>query len=322
MPTLVPWSLVSELGAPPTAELPPPPRARSIEAVDPAIWQQAHAWTRLVGDAAMQRGDVWHAARRPVSEAPLMGAGFMRVPNGLETPFPREDGFLFGFCVFAAPAPEARPRFLPNLLVGEREFPLLVLPTEYTSHMPSGRPADPTDSSGTVKGTATCWARPKPGGPNPMGLLGDGILTAGHVAMTVTAVRGMTPRNVYSVVGFAIDAAVMGPDPAPATATLLAIGPSAVGASVDVYTQSGSFARATVLLDFQPSGYFGKNCPHRAIIDRGFTPGDSGSLARDSWAGDGIGIYIGDAHSPGGLVHGACQLLEQVTREFDIDLFL
>lgn len=140
--------------------------------------------------------------------------------------------------------------------------------------------------------------------------------------MTVSAVAGMTQGSVYSVAGFAIDAAVMGPDPAPAATPLLAVGPSVVGASVDVYTQAGGFAPATVLLDFQPSGYFGKNCPHRAIIDRRFAPGDSGSLARDSLAGEGIGIYIGNVHPAGGPTQGACQLLEQVTTEFDIDLFL
>jgi hypothetical protein len=151
---------------------------------------------------------------------------------------------------------------------------------------------------------------------------GDGILTAGHVAMTISAVAGMTPGNVYSVAGFAIDAAVMGPAPAPATARPLAIGPSVVGALVDVHTLGGGSTPATVLLDFQPTTYFGKNCPHRAIIDRGFARGDSGSLARDSGGGDGIGIYIGDVHPPGGSTRGACQLLEQATKEFDIDLFL
>jgi len=322
MPTLVPWRIVSELGAPPITGFPLPPSARSIEAVEPAVWQRAHSWTRLIGEAAMQRDDVWQAARRPVSEAPLMGAGFVRAPQELETPFPMAEGFLFGFCVFAAPEQRAQPGFLPPLRVGEALFPLLVLPAEYAPRMPPGGPADPTDGWGTAQGTAACWARPKAAVPNPMGLSGDGILTAGHVAMTVSAVAGMTPGNVYAVAGFAIDAAVMGPAPAPATAAPLAIGPSVVGASVDVYTQGGGFAPATVLLDFQPSGYFGKNCPHRAIIDRGFAPGDSGSLARDSRVGDGIGIYIGDVHPAGGPTQGACQLLEQVTMEFGIDLFL
>jgi hypothetical protein len=251
-----------------------------------------------------------------------MGAGFVPVPKELETPFPKADGFLFGFCVFAYPGNGSQLSFLPEIRVGEAKFPLVVLPAEYTPSMPPGGPADPTDRSGAAQGTAACWARPKPGGSNPMHFSGDGILTAGHVAMTISALAGMTPKNAYSVAGFAIDAAVMGPDPVPASAKPLAIGPSVVGGSVDVHTLGGSFTPATVLLDFQPSTYFGKNCPHRAIIDRAFASGDSGSLARDSGGGDGIGIYIGNVHPPGGSTYGACQLLEQVTMEFDIDVFL
>jgi hypothetical protein len=322
MPTLVPWKIVAELGEPPIAGLPPAPLARNIETVERAVWQRAYSWTRLIGEAALKRDDVWQAARRPIPETPLMGAGFVRVPEELETTFATVDGYLFGFCVFATPAQRARPSFLPPLHLEGARFPVLVLPAEYTPHVPPGGPPDPTDRSGTAQGAAACWARPQAGGPNPMGLSGDGILTAGHVAMTVSAIAGMTPGRVYSVAGFAIDAAVMGPALAPAAAVPLAIGPSVVGASVHVYTQGGSFAPATVLLDFQPSGYFGKNCPHRAIIDRGFAPGDSGSLARDSSSGDGIGIYLGDVHPAGVPTQGACQLLEQVTTEFGIDLFL
>lgn len=321
MPTSVPWGIVPGLGAPP-AGLPLPPPARAVEGAEPGTWQRAHAWTRMIGEAAMLRGDVWQAAQRQVSEAPLMGAGFARVPEGLEAPVPAEYGFLFGFCVFTAPGHEARPGFLPPLRVGEALFPLLVVPAQYAPRMPRGGPADPTDSLGVAQGTAACWARAKPGGPNPMGLTGDGIPTAGHVAMTISAVAGMTPGVVHAVSGFAIDAAVMCPAPAPSSASALAVGPSVVGASVDVYTLAGGFTPATVLLDFQPAGYFGKNCPHRAIIDRGFVPGDSGSLARDSQTGDGIGIYIGDVHPAGAPTQGACQLLGQVTAEFDIDLFL
>jgi len=322
MPTLVPWELVLKLGDPPRERLPEPPSLRRIDSVEPAIWQRAHLWTRSIGDAAAQRHDVWEAARRPVSEAPLMGAGFVRVPPALYCPFPKADDFIFGFCVFADPKRAGEPAFLPPLNVADEYFPLLVLPAGYTPHMPPLGPPDPTDSTGIVRGTAACWARAKPGGPNPTGLSGDGILTAGHVAMSVSAVPGMTPGAVHAVAGFAIDAAVLAPETAPSQALKLAIGPSVVGASVDVYTQSGGFTSATVLLDFQPTGYFGKNCPHRAIIDLGFAPGDSGSLVRDSQAGDGIGIYIGDVHPPGGPVQGACQLLEQVTAEFGIDLFL
>lgn len=139
MSTLVPWGIVPKLDAQP-AGLPPPPLVRSVAGVESGVWQRAHAWTRLIGEAAMQRGDVWQAARRPVSEAPLMGAGFVRVPNGLEVPVPTADGFLFGFCVFAAPGQGARPAFLPPLRVGEVSFPLLVLPAEYAPRMPFGGP--------------------------------------------------------------------------------------------------------------------------------------------------------------------------------------
>src|SRR4051794_2316286 len=98
MTVSVPWGLVQELGMPPDGPALPPTRA--VQGVDSGTWLRAYTWTRLMADAAILRSDVWQAAKRPVFEAPLMGAGFVRVPDGLDLPFPRQDGFTFGFCIF------------------------------------------------------------------------------------------------------------------------------------------------------------------------------------------------------------------------------
>jgi hypothetical protein len=204
-------------------------------------------------------------------------------------------------------------------LAGET-IPVLRLPAEFHRHQPAGGPPDPF---GARTGTAACWAEPTPGGPNPTKLPGSGILTAAHVAIAPSAVSPMTPSSPYAVVGYAIDAAVLYPQPKSATALPLAVRSAvAVGSHVDIYARAGGSAAATVLLTFQSSIYVGVLCPHRMIIDASFAPGDSGALVKDAGTGEAVGVYTGEIVPTGGTPRGVCQIMQQVVTELAIDLYL
>jgi hypothetical protein len=239
------------------------------------------------------------------------------MPSG----FPTKDGFCFGLCLFPSASGGAQPEIIdPPLVVGTFKFPILRLPSEFTRHQPPGGPPDPT---GAKNGTGACWAEPTPGGGNPTVLPGAGILTAAHVALKPAPVTPMTPASPYAVVGYAIDAAVLYPEPLPDNATRLPVSAAAaVGSNVDVYPRAGGSATATILLTFQPSLYIGFLCPHRMIIDTSFVPGDSGSLVRDSSSNDAVGLYIGEIITPGGTARGACQIMQQVVTELALDLYI
>jgi hypothetical protein len=258
---------------------------------------------------------------RPFPDYFWMAAGFVSIPQSLTMPswVKTKDNFCFGLCLFP-PNSGKPPQLLEPLTVGDLKFPVISLPAEYIRHQPAGGPPDP---HGAKNGTAACWAQPDPLGSNPTGLPGAGILTAAHVAIDATPVVPMTPGTPYAVVGYAIDAAVLHPEPLPTSATPLPVSSAAaVGSHVDVFPSSVATATATILLTFQPSTYVGYLCPHRMIIDVSFSPGDSGALVKDQTTQDAVGLYIGEIVTPGGTTRGACQIMEQVVTEFAIKLYL
>ena len=134
----------------------------------------------------------------------------------------------------------------------------------------------------------------------------------------------MTPgTQPYAVIGYAIDAAVLYPEPLPQNPTPLNVCPAVVvGTNVDVYPRAGGHTAATILTVFQPSTYVGVLSPHRAMIDTFFSHGDSGSLVRDQANNDAVGLYIGKTTPPGGTAQGVCQIMQQVVKELAIDLYL
>jgi hypothetical protein len=133
----------------------------------------------------------------------------------------------------------------------------------------------------------------------------------------------MTPSSPYGVEGYAIDAIVLYPESRPRHAKLLSVSPAAaVGSHVDVFPQPGPLSvPATIILTFQPSVYTGFLCPHRMILDRSFCAGDSGSLVTDQNTKDAVGLYVGELIT-NGTAYGACQIMQQVTTELAIDLYL
>jgi hypothetical protein len=317
IPTEVPWYLV-----PPRVAQPPEVEAAASTLPDERR-RNAFLWTTAIVDHAIVRPDLQRLSARPNPDYPWMAAGFVPIPPGFSMPswVKTGDGFFFGLCLLPPARQDASPEIIePPLAVGSFKFPILRLPSQFARHQPPGGPPDPT---GARTGTAACWAQPTPGGANPTALPGSGILTAAHVALKPSAVTPMTPPSPYAVVGYAIDAAVLYPEPLPASPTRLPVSPApAVGSNVDVYPRAGGSTTATILLTFQPSRYVGFLCPHRMIIDVSFVAGDSGSLVRDQSSRDAVGLYIGEIVTPGGTARGACQIMQQVVTELALDLYI
>jgi hypothetical protein len=252
-----------------------------------------------------------------------MAAGFVPVPTDIDmlSVVQTKNGFFFGLCLLPASVPGQAPGFVRFLTIGNWQCPVIQLPAHLSRHLPAtvGAPPDPY---GVNTGTAACWAQPTPGASNPTGLPGVGILTAAHVAVDWTAFSPMTPGSPYGVVGYAIDAVVLYPESLPGHATQLKVRPAvAVGSNVEVFPQAGGSMAATILLTFQPSAYIGFLCPHRMIIDTSFSAGDSGSLVKDQTTNHAVGLYLGEIIT-NGVRGGACQIMQQVTTEFAIDLYL
>jgi hypothetical protein len=317
----VPWNLVPPSGMQPT----PSPQVEAAASTLPdEQLRNTFLWTTAIVDHAIERSDLQRLSARPNPDYPWMAAGFVPIPPGFPMPnwVPTRDDFFFGLCLLPPAAQDAYPEIIePPLVVGSFKFPILRLPSQFERHQPPGGPPDPT---GAKIGTGACWAQPTPGGANPTALPGSGILTAAHVPLALpSAVTPMTPPTPYAVVGYAIDAAVLYPEPLPASRTRLPVSPApAVGSNVDVYPRAGGWTTATILLTFQPSRYVGFLCPHRIIIDLSFVPGDSGSLVRDHSSSDAVGLYIGEIITPGGTARGACQIMQQVVTELALDLYI
>jgi hypothetical protein len=178
-------------------------------------------------DVAVTQPNLRQLIARPLPDYFLMAAGFVPVPEDIEKPIwvETQDGFFFGLCLFSEilPGESGSGEFVEPLMVGSTPFPVLRLPAEYTRQLPAGGPPDP---HGANTGTAACWAQPTPGGSNPTGLPGVGILTAAHVAVEWTPVSPMTPSAPYGVEGYAIDAVVLHSTTLPRSAKLLNVIPT------------------------------------------------------------------------------------------------
>lgn len=313
MPVEVPWELVPDTDPSSTPQA--LDRASSIEDMRA---RRAFLWTTALVDEASQHADLWRAGHRPPQDLPWMAAGFVPLPTNLTAPVgtKSERGFVFGLCLIPSLSGGSQaPSFVRFLAVSGIKFPVFRLPGSLNRHLP-------THPTGPRSGTAACWATPTPGGKNPTGLPGSGVLTAAHVAVASAPVSGMIPATPYGVIGYAIDAIVMYPDAYPAHASRLRVRRAAtVGTNVDVHLKSGTRS-ATILLTFQPSAYVGFPCPHRMIIDQSFVPGDSGALVTDPGSTDAMGLYIGVVTAASGSIRGVCQLMEQVTTELALDLYL
>jgi hypothetical protein len=118
-----------------------------------------------------------------------------------------------------------------------------------------------------------------------------------------------------------IDAAVLDgrTAPIPATAKQIPLYPAvAPGTNVTVCGAHTQFS-ADVLRVMDDPSYFGNMVAHRAVLDQYGVHGDSGALVREATSQDAVGLYIGKI--PGPPAEGLVQLMRQVTKYFDVDLF-
>jgi hypothetical protein len=135
------------------------------------------------------------------------------------------------------------------------------------------------------------------------------------------AVVGLAPPNPHAVIGYAIDAVVLAPEPIPDDATQLPIRVAAPG-NVFVHLQS-AVQTATVLQVFAPSHYVGLLFPHRMVTDTAFAPGDSGALVVDQINQHAVGIYIGETRDvTTNAKVGVCQIITQVVDQLGLNLFI
>jgi hypothetical protein len=310
----VPWNLVP-------ASLPESTddARRKAETIPNELHRRTFLWTTAIVDEALKDARLTTAAARRFPDFSWISAGFIPVQTNEAAPYTTiEDGYVFGLCLLPSEPAASAATFGP-LLVSGLPFSVIVKRSELERH----QRATLTHPSGVNTGTAACWARPSSNVASPINLTGDGILTAAHVAVNYVAATPMNPPNVYGAIGFSIDAAVLAPDSVPSSASQLNIQSAiVVGTNVDIHLKSG-LQSATILLTSQPSPYFGVLMPHRMAIDQNFSAGDSGALVTNSGGQDAAGIYIGAAHpTPPGTIRGACQIMEQVTRELAIDLYL
>jgi hypothetical protein len=197
-------------------------------------------------------------------------------------------------------------------------------PDEKGAFVRQHAPAHPAGAA-----TSACYVKPIAGKRFYGPLWSDGILIARHVlggsavmGTHVTMVSGGSlPVADIDSGSSNIDAAVLdaGAGAIPAGTVLRPIYPAiAPGLTVDVAGSHTTFT-ATVLRVMDDSKYFGNTVAHRAFLDKHGVSGDSGALVTGQATGDAIGLYI--AQVPGPPDEGLVQLMRQVTKYFDVELY-
>lgn len=191
-------------------------------------------------------------------------------------------------------------------------FPVVCEPRRIVEHAPP----NPAGAA-----TSACYARPR-----ASAAWSEGIVTARHVLTGIGAAVGTAiPMSGGGSMPIAdidpattIDAAILdgGAGTIPAAASRLRVGRAAPGSTVAVRGARTRFS-PNVLRVMDDSRYFGNMVAHRTFLDAHGRRGDSGALV--TRGSDGVGIYMGD--TGGSPAEGLVQLLRQVTRYFDIDLY-
>jgi hypothetical protein len=179
--------------------------------------------------------------------------------------------------------------------------------------------------------TSACYVRPRPGKHYYNGVLWtEGILTARHVLVPTATAPGTqvtmasTPPTQTTVADIdaatTIDAVILdsGVNSIPQNAMPLSlVSAVAPGLQVTVHGAQTQFT-ADILRVMDDPVYFGNMVAHRAFIDAYGSRGDSGALASGPNR-EAVGIYIG---KDGGPREGLLQLMRQVTKYFEVDLYL
>jgi hypothetical protein len=176
--------------------------------------------------------------------------------------------------------------------------------------------------------TSTCFVKPLIGKRFYGAIWSEGILIARHVlgpTPAAGALVNMQTGPALPVVDIdsatTIDAAVLdlGAGHMSTGAKRIPIYPAvAPGTNVTVYGISGHF-RADVLRVMDDPKYFGNMVAHRAFLDQFGQYGDSGALVREANSQEAVGVYIGQTKGP--PAEGVVQLMRQVTKYFEVDLY-
>jgi hypothetical protein len=317
MPTDLPWGLVPQ-NDPTTV---PRQILESANAL-PEPRRRAFLWTVAISDALLSQSEYVADALRLPPDGFMMAAGFVPTPTDLAAPKNPGD-FFFGACLYPDPSLSTERKFATALVASGQSFQVLIAPSYFVRHKSKSSPPHPCVPPAPIpRGTAACWARPKPGVRSPINLHGDGVLTAAHVGVSLPgAVTGLAPPNPHAVIGYAIDAVVLAPEPIPDDAAQLPIMVAAPG-NVFVYLRS-AVQPATVLQVFAPSSCVGLLMPHRMVTDTAFAPGDSGALVVDQMNQHATGLYIGETRDvTTNAKVGVCQIMSQVVDQFGLNLFL
>ncbi len=176
--------------------------------------------------------------------------------------------------------------------------------------------------------TSACYVKPRAGKRFYGPAWSEGILIARHVlggSPTMGTLVRMQTGHTMSVADVdsatTIDAAVLdaGAGAISAGASPMPIYPAiAPGITVHVAGSHTTFT-ATVLRVMDDPKYFGNASAHRAFLDGYGVSGDSGALVTEQTTGDAVGVYI--ARIPGPPDEGMVQLMRQVTKYFEIELY-
>lgn len=203
-------------------------------------------------------------------------------------------------------------------------YPVMCEVRESPSTVEEQAPVNPQGAA-----TSTCFVKPVKGKRFYGPVWSEGILIARHVlgaAPTAGALVNMQTGPALPVVDIdskatTIDAAVLdaGIGSVPASAKQISVYSAvAPGTNVTVYGANGLFT-ADVLRIMDDPNYFGNMVTHRAFLDQYGRHGDSGALVRTTTSQDALGVYIG--HTQGPPAEGLVQLMRQVTKYFEVDLY-
>jgi hypothetical protein len=288
-------------------------------------WQaRAWVWAGALLRAAIETG------RLPSRRLVHLSAGFVALPMDAERPDVGRQLRNQAFGLYALQEDAERHARIETIELGDERFALVVLRGGVELH---GVPPAPPG------GTGACWVRPRSSKPPPAPSLHwtDGLLTCRHVVAGHAhgAVLPLLPSASHARPASGllaerdactIDAAILAFPPAdwPAGVTPLAVtAPALPGRKVTRVDRAGSTHGGTVLRVFHDASYAGNLFGQRVIADTHGVPGDSGSLLRDGQAAArGVGLYMGTVPDGRGGFEGMYQDLSQVTRYFNIDLFV
>jgi hypothetical protein len=297
---------------------------------DRATWERCYALLqRRVQELDELRGRslAWCAVLQALAEAERWDqqyAGFRFATFGFIPMLNQgQESYVFGGAIELGPHDGAPTQDVRSVQVQEQHFPLVINRRSYIWHV--ANPVLPHP------GTGACWARSR----RSMSTANEGVLTAEHV-IAGTSLGGAVHMDVAGAWTLAdsgtckIDAALVTLSGSiPSSAASLAVqNVPCPGTSVEILGNASPapiVGNVTHTMIF--STYLSELHPMRVFLDVHGIHGDSGGLVRETSGGPGVGLYMGQPHTPqsspsGQPVEGICQYLLQAQDALELDLFL